>query len=90
MGDPFIHLVGPRKVRITRAGVSLFNSRWPGSKLDPKRAYWFEFDAEGNLVDHDVPEHSDGTESLALSNDAQAWLEADTWPEWHPDAAEDN
>jgi hypothetical protein len=68
--------VGTRKVRISRAGVALFNAQWPGSKLRSSRAYWFEFDDDGNIVDSDVPEHDDGPEAAALAADALAWLEA--------------
>jgi hypothetical protein len=43
--------------------------------MQTDRAYWFEFDpANGDLVDTDVPEHSDGPASLALSLDAGDWL----------------
>ena len=38
------------------------------------RPYWFEFDANGDLVDTDVPEHDDGPEAVALSQDAYAFL----------------
>lgn len=73
---PFLSLVGPSKVRISREGVAVFNAYWPCSKLRPTRAYWFEFDDDGNLVDTDVPEHDDGPEATALSHDCQEWLES--------------
>lgn len=73
---PFLSLVGPRKVRISREGVAVFNAYWPCSKLRPTRAYWFEFDDDGNLVDTDVPEHDDGPEAAALSADCLEWLES--------------
>lgn len=77
-----IEQIGPRKVRITRLGVALFNRRWPCSSLDENRSYWFEFDANGDLIDTDLPEHDDGSAALALSQDCQAWLFDDTMPEW--------
>ena len=73
---PYLSLVGPRKVRISREGISLFNAYWPGSQLRPTRAYWFEFDDDGNLVDTDVPEHDDGEAAAALSRDCLEWLES--------------
>ena len=81
--DPFIHEISPRKVRVSKAGVALFNSRWPCSELRETRAYWFEFDLDGNLVDTDVPEHDDGSAALALADDCKGFLDGDM-PEWHP------
>ena len=78
-----IEQISSRKVRITRAGVIFFNRRWPCSKLDPARSYWFEFDAKGDLVDTDVPEHSDGPEASALADDAKAFLFEDQMPGWY-------
>lgn len=74
--------VSPRKVRFAKEAIRLFNLQWPCSELSADRAYWFEFDSEGDLVDCDVPEHSDGSAALALSHDALAWLEDGTKPEW--------
>ncbi len=64
-----------RKVIFDRDEVNRFNRSWPGSKLED-RGYWFEFARNGDLVDTDIPEHSDGPEALALSQDAQEWLRA--------------
>lgn len=64
-----------RKVIVSREDVAHFNSRWPGSNLSPSRAYWFEFDTIGNLIDTDVPDHSDGPAAAALAQDALDWLE---------------
>lgn len=77
-------MVGPRKVRVSRAGVGWFNAQWPGSTLRPSRSYWFEFGHDGDLVDTDVPEHDDGPAAQAMSQDAQAWLEHGTLPAWAP------
>lgn len=71
---PFLSVVGRRKVRISREGVAAFNAAWPGSRLRTSRAYWFDFDESGNLVDTDVPEQDDGPEAAALSDDCKAWL----------------
>lgn len=72
---PYLSLVGPRKVRISSEGVALFNAYWPCSTLRSSRAYWFEFDAYGDLVDTDVPEHDDGSAAVALAADCQEWME---------------
>ena len=63
----------PRKVRISQEEVRLFRQGWPCSNLRD-RAYWFEFDAGGNLIDTDVPEHDDGPGASALADDAKAFL----------------
>lgn len=72
-----------RKVIVSRVAVALFNASWPCSKLDPKRHYWFEFDERGDLIDTDVPEHSDGPEASALADDCKAYL-AGKRPSWLP------
>lgn len=66
-----------RKVIFSREEVDAFRARWPGCKLR-SRSYWFEFDAGGNLIDSDVPEHDDGPEALALSQDAADYLTQET------------
>jgi len=68
-------LVGPRKVRYSREEIAAFNRTWPCSELRDTRAYWFEFDSTGDLVDTDVPEQDDGGAALALSQDAKTWLD---------------
>lgn len=77
-------LVGPNKVRVDKVGVALFNAQWPCSRLQSSRAYWFEFSSDGDLVDHDVPEHSDGPESAAMAADCKAWLFDGESPQWVP------
>lgn len=84
MTGGILELVGPRKVRVSRIGVALFNGQWPGSILDSGRAYWFEFDESGDLIDTDCPEHSDGPESLALCADCKAWLFDNETPGYIP------
>lgn len=69
-------LVGPRKVRYSREEITKFNASYPCSTLRDSRAYWFEFDESGDLVDTDCPEQDDGPAALALSNDASTWLES--------------
>ena len=64
----------PRKVRVSRAEVALFRHGWPCSNLRD-RSYWFEFDADGNLIDTDVPEHDDGEGASALAGNAKAFLQ---------------
>jgi hypothetical protein len=63
-----------RKVIASRSEVANFNSRWPCSTLRSTRAYWFEFDAFGDLVDADCPEHDDGPASVAMAEDCKAFL----------------
>lgn len=83
MGE-FIKALGPHKAQVTRAGIALFNAQWPCSKLRPCRAYWFEFDSNGDLVDSDCPESDDGPEAAALSDDCRAFLFDDALPDWLP------
>ena len=84
MAHEVLTLVGPRKVRVDATGVALFNASWPCSRLQTTRAYWFEFDESGDLIDCDVPEHSDGPESVAMADDCKAWLDEGESPEWLP------
>lgn len=76
--------ISPNKVLVSSACVALFNARWPASKLSTARHYWFEFDQSENLIDCDVPEHSDGAEAVALAEDCRAWLFDGRAPEWIP------
>ena len=78
----YFSTVGPRKVRVSKEGIAAFNAQWPCSTLRATRAYWFEFAANGDLVDCDVPEHDDGPAAVAMSQDCQAWLESDHIPDW--------
>ncbi len=71
-----------RKVIVSRQAVQLFNSVWPCSELRATRAYWFEFEANGDLVDTDCPEQDDGSAAAALSQDCQAYLFDGTTPAW--------
>lgn len=71
-----------RKVIVSREGIAAFNRTWPCSELDAKRHYWFEFDESGDLVDTDVPEHSDGPAALAMSEDCKRYLFDDEQPAW--------
>lgn len=71
-----------RKVIVSREEVANFNSRWPCSELRDTRAYWFEFEANGDLVDTDVPEHDDGGAAVALAADCSAFLFDGVEPEW--------
>ncbi|WLA86885.1 hypothetical protein [Bradyrhizobium elkanii] len=71
-----------RKVIVSRAEVAAFNAQWPCSTLRATRAYWFEFDASGDLVDTDCPEQDDGPAALAMSQDCQALLFDDKTADW--------
>jgi hypothetical protein len=79
-----IKIISPGKVRVSRDGVASFNRAWPCSTLRPSRAYWFEFDTRGDLVDTDCPESDDGPAALAMSDDCRAFLLDGTAPEWSP------
>jgi len=82
-----LSIVAPKKVRVSKEGVAAFNAQWPCSELDSGRAYWFEFDSDANLIDSDVPEHSDGAAALAMSQDCERWLFNEEWPDWAPEDA---
>lgn len=81
---PFMQALHPHKALVTSAGIALFNARWPCSELRSTRAYWFEFEANGDLVDTDCPESDNGSAAKALADDCQAWLFEGTKPEWIP------
>lgn len=71
----------PRKVICNHVTVALFRAQWPCAELRD-RAYWFEFDARGDLVDCDVPESDDGSAAKALADDCRQFLETGEKPEW--------
>lgn len=73
-----------RKVIVSREGVASFNRAWPCSTLRNTRAYWFEFDSHGDLVDTDCPAHDDGPAASAMADDCKAFLFDDIRPEWAP------
>lgn len=57
-------------VTVSAAEVQAFKDHWPCSTL-PDKAVWFQFDKRnGDLVDM-KPDGMDGTDVLALSQDAQ-------------------
>ena len=70
------------KVIVSRDEVASFNRQWPGSTLRDTRAYWFEFDESGDLVDTDCPEQDDGPAALAMAEDCKAYLFDDETPVW--------
>jgi hypothetical protein len=74
--------ISGRKVFVPPANVAAFNATWPCSTLRDSRAYWFEFDHDGNLIDCDVPEHDDGPAAAAMADDCRAYLFDDTCPQW--------
>lgn len=80
MATIFVHC---NKVRFDADAVRQFNAVWPCSELRAERSYWFDFDnANGDLVDTDVPEQDDGGAAAALSGDAQTLLRDGTAPDW--------
>ena len=70
-------IIGQRKVRFSRDDIATFNAQWPCSTLRDSRAYWFQFDERGDLVDCDVPEQDDGQAALALADDAKRILDGE-------------
>jgi len=77
-----IETISLNKVSMTRAGVRCFNDAWPCSLLHSTRAYWFEFDSQGDLIDTDLPEQDDGPAASALSDDCKAYLLDNVTPDW--------
>lgn len=71
----------PRKVICSRDDVARFRAHWPCAELR-NRAYWFEFDAGGDLIDCDVPESDDGSAAKSLADDCQQFLETGELPDW--------
>ncbi|KRR21693.1 hypothetical protein [Bradyrhizobium retamae] len=63
-----------RKVIASRNEVAAFNAAWPCSTLRSTRAYWFDFDSNGDLVDTDCPEQDDGPAASAMAEDCKAYL----------------
>ncbi len=70
------------KILVSSGCVALFNAQWPGSPLDARRHYWFEFDDSENLIDCDVPEHSDGPAAVAVAEDCRAFAFDGVVPDW--------
>jgi hypothetical protein len=77
-----VEIISGRKVRVSPEGVASFNRAWPCSTLRASRAYWFEFDSRGDLIDTDCPESDDGPAALALAEDCKAYLFNGTRPIW--------
>lgn len=79
---PLIEVIEGRAVRVSADGVAAFNRGWPCSELDSTRAYTFEFDDHGDLVDTDVPQEHDGSAAAAMAEDCLALILDGTQPEW--------
>jgi len=77
-----IETISRNKVRVNRSGVRCFNATWPCSELRDSRAYWFEFDSRGDLIDTDLPQQDDGPAASALSDDCKAYLLDNVTPAW--------
>lgn len=75
-------LTNTRKVRVSMDEVATFNRRFPCSELRSSRAYWFEFDQSGDLVDTDVPEHDDGNAASAMADDCRRLIMTGETAEW--------
>lgn len=78
----YIFSGNPRMVISTREDIQAFNQCWPCSTLRSSRGYWFEFAANGDLIDTDCPESDDGTAASALAGDCKAFLETGELPDW--------
>jgi len=74
-------IINGNKVFFSADDVQTFARAWPGCKLRD-RAYWFEFDAGGDLIDTDVPSHDDGAEAVALADVAKQYLMEGLFPRW--------
>lgn len=83
----FIFSGNARKVIVPNEEVRVFNRGWPCSELSGDRHYWFEFDEDGDLVDTDVPEHSDGAAASAMADDCRTFLMEGIEPDWASDKA---
>lgn len=70
------------KVIVSKIGIRLFNAQWPCSELRASRAYWFEFDEHGNLIDTDCPQQDDGSAAVAMAEDCKAYLFDSVTPAW--------
>ena len=68
-------------VKVTAPGIAAFKKVWPCSGL-PDNLQWFEFAANGDLVDTSITEESDGSAAAALADDCKAFLQDGTLPEW--------
>ena len=79
---PTLFSANRNKVIVSRAEVEDFNRSWPCSELRSTRSYWFEFDADGDLIDTDVPEQDDGSAASAMAEDCKAFLFDDETPRW--------
>lgn len=73
-----------RKVIVSRDGIASFNRGYPGSELRSTRSYWYEFDADRNLIDTDCPESDDGIASVVVAEDCRAFLFDGVRPKWAP------
>ena len=71
-----------QKVIVSQNEVRLFNASWPCSELRSCRAYWFEFDHNGDLIDTDCPEQDDGPAATAMADDCKKYLFDDVAPDW--------
>lgn len=77
-------IIAGRMVIVSRDAVASFNRGWPCSTLRSTRAYWFEFDECGDLIDTDCPEQDDGPAASAMSDDCKAFLFEEVRPSWAP------
>lgn len=73
------------KVIVSRGEVAEFNRFWPCSNLRSTRAYWFEFDVGGDLIDTDCPQQDDGPEASAMAESCKSYLFDDCLPSWADD-----
>ncbi len=81
-------ILAPRTVLVSTQDLAGLKSKWPCSGIPDDVCVSFEFGSNGDLVDVnwysdegvDVPrpEHLNGTAELALADDAQAFLIAQT------------
>lgn len=70
------------KLIVSKEEVKAFNAQWPCSELRSTRAYWFEFDKEGDLIDTDVPQQDDGPAASAMAEDCKAYIFNGDFANW--------
>ena len=75
-------IANSRKVWVARQDVARFNAQWPCSELRATRAYWFEFETNGDLVDTDCPEQDDGSAAAAMADDCRRFIIDGDMPSW--------
>lgn len=75
-----MHVQG-QKVFVSSYEIAAFKRTWPCSGLSDC-AYWFEFAANGDLVDTDVAPHDSGAAAAAVADECRKYLMEGVAPDW--------